>query len=551
MSHTLCLHDLKSTIIIKADESLLPNDLRILVLPWMTVAELLGQISLMSGIDPKKQRLFYRSQEITKNLKLTLSFFGITNLCELYLQTSKPDKYHPIIAYGKHSIFTKEHHSLIRSCSVGLVWFKQLIATSGGTGGSYFLTNHHNQKQAVFKPHDEETQSLLMTNYGIRAGNCYLREIAAYLIDQSIPCTLKIELQLAETFHNRQKIGSLQKFIVGKEVGNFGTIFYDNFSVRQVHKIGILDIRILNGDRNGGNLLLTKDELSRWELVPIDHGLAFVEKLNIAKDAWIWLDWPQTKQKFDPFTVHLINNINIERDIARLRKEVNFSEIVFENLRISCLVLKKCTNHGLTLYEIGCILTRPNDDTLSIIEQFMIDAEILANERWRRTKDDDCCCMRSSMKRSNTMNDIDLDELNKPRSKSQDDNLMYLSKSCRNKAVSTEFVIKRILNEQNKSIHDYFLFYLEQLLDIQCERIIRWKHQNDADDDIYDIDTPNGGFIWKNELRKHWITARLERKNAFKGKERHSNPFDGQHEHLVEYEDEKVDHMGRFSFFFC
>lgn len=59
-----------------------------------------------------------------------------------------------------------------------------------------------------------------------------------------------------ETTTMRKKYGSLQKFVHNTEVAvNFCS---DLFSVEEVHKIGILDLRILNCDRNDENILVIK-----------------------------------------------------------------------------------------------------------------------------------------------------------------------------------------------------------------------------------------------------------------------------------------------------
>ena len=53
-----------------------------------------------------------------------------------------------------------------------------------------------------------------------------------------------------------RKYGSLQKFIEKSDVAaNFSS---DIFDIEQIHKIGILDIRILNCDRNDENILVLK-----------------------------------------------------------------------------------------------------------------------------------------------------------------------------------------------------------------------------------------------------------------------------------------------------
>jgi len=67
------------------------------------------------------------------------------------------------------------------------------------------------------------------------------------------------------------KVGSLQAFVKSEgPVENFSS---DLFSKDEVHKIGILDLRILNLDRNASNILVQKTENS-YKLIPIDHGLS-------------------------------------------------------------------------------------------------------------------------------------------------------------------------------------------------------------------------------------------------------------------------------------
>ncbi len=151
------------------------------------------------------------------------------------------------------------------------------------------------------------------------------------------------------------KMGSLQQFVAGEVVENLGV---QNFAIRQVHKIGILDIRMLNCDRNSGNVLVHRNEYGRLELIPIDHGLAMPERLEITRDSWCWIEWKQSREPFDPFTLSFIQHIDVERDIDRLRAELPFDDVVFENMRVSHRVLLKCANSGLTLQQIGNIIAR-------------------------------------------------------------------------------------------------------------------------------------------------------------------------------------------------
>ena len=76
------------------------------------------------------------------------------------------------------------------------------------------------------------------------------------------------------------------------------------FGARDVHRIGILDIRIWNTDRHAGNILVRRQrassaglsglqmlDSSQLELVPIDHGFCLPESLE--PPYFEWLHWPQ------------------------------------------------------------------------------------------------------------------------------------------------------------------------------------------------------------------------------------------------------------------
>jgi hypothetical protein len=67
-------------------------------------------------------------------------------------------------------------------------------------------------------------------------------------------------------------------------------------SAEQVHKIAILDIRLLNADRNAANLLVRRTWEGSLELVPIDHGYCLRAVPDVSWMDWCWLDWPQLKQ---------------------------------------------------------------------------------------------------------------------------------------------------------------------------------------------------------------------------------------------------------------
>ena len=90
------------------------------------------------------------------------------------------------------------------------------------------------------------------------------------------------------------KFGSLQEFI--KSEGCIENYSPDLFSKDEIHKIAILDIRILNLDRNECNILVQtkvdrKTGKKAKKLIPIDHGLAIPDTLNICTFDLVWLSW--------------------------------------------------------------------------------------------------------------------------------------------------------------------------------------------------------------------------------------------------------------------
>lgn len=224
---------------------------------------------------------------------------------------------------------------------------------------------------------------------GVLSGEASIREVAAYLIDKDgfsgVPPTTMVETshESLKTFkfsnfeivtgcqdfldmmtsiiapqnqlHNHQsirtpkasratsaesfqggeflKIGSLQKFIQSNGfLENFSS---DLFSKDEVHKIAILDLRIMNLDRNETNILvkvennqikgsidgndedsdkksnssfdsamssgnedylkILKNKSTVCRLVPIDHSLSIPDTLNVCSYDLVWLSYSQAE----------------------------------------------------------------------------------------------------------------------------------------------------------------------------------------------------------------------------------------------------------------
>jgi hypothetical protein len=249
-----------------------------------------------------------------------------------------------------------------------------------GINGSYVLRDTDGREIAIFKPTDEEGDSLNnpkrsegsdeFVSRGIPKGKGALREIAAYKLDSEhfsgVPQTLMATLHHPSFSNGSSKTGSLQEFVNNE--GASWDVGPGRFPVEEVHKIGILDMRIFNNDRHGGNILIKESDEGNLELVPIDHGLSLSSSLD---HAWFeWMTWPQAKKPFNEYALNFIERIDIEEDAATLR-ELGFTEEAIRTMVLSTTVLKKGAAAGLTLLQIASIVSREKLESPSVLERIV------------------------------------------------------------------------------------------------------------------------------------------------------------------------------------
>jgi len=266
-----------------------------------------------------------------------------------------------------------------------------------GINGTYFLKDKNGAQIAVFKPQDEEGNSLknpknqLMDDIqgkgGIHEGEASQREVAAFLLDKhkffGVPATQMafISHPYFETSSNKAnqeiKIGSLQEFVSSE--GCCEEISVSLFPKHEVHKIGILDLQILNMDRHGGNILFRKSDEGEYKLIPIDHGFSLPDNTGLGNAWFDWLTWPQAKEKFDEETKKYVENIDLEDDLATLERELNIRKDCLNTMKITTTLLKKAVAQNLTLHDIGMIVCRKTVDLPS-------DLEIMCQEAKEKAK---------------------------------------------------------------------------------------------------------------------------------------------------------------------
>jgi len=370
---------------------------------WDTIVELQRRIAAALLIPSQNQRLFFRGKKMTSYWTLSQSLIppgAVIDVQDTSLNT--------VIDFYGYTSTAASCKEMVEAVKAGLLRDFTPRLSEEGTGATYFLSNSLGKTIACFKPRCEE-QSAPHNPRGkagemgtqamerpILSGEMSMRETAAYLLDldgfHDVPKTTSVEIRNPKylkyfnyNFNQNlnkipSKIGSLQEFIHADH--EFADHDPKCFGVREVHKIGILDIRLLNCDRNDENVLTVRDPKSmRLRLIPIDHGLCFPETLEIGWCDWVWTRWPQAKENFDPYTRNFIDELDVEADVNRLARELPLSLSALDNIRISGFLLQIGAKYGLTLFEIASIILRQKLDEPSELELLRAQAEKLTSHR--------------------------------------------------------------------------------------------------------------------------------------------------------------------------
>lgn len=254
------------------------------------------------------------------------------------------------------------------------------------------LRRKYASKVAVFKPEDEETganhSSGIGTHNPERAGMLIgggaRRERAAYLLDKNVnrfshvPETALVYSNLVPinsktTIKNNEskkldiknndnyvrKRGSLQRFQESDGNADDRPDLVRLASASQVHAIGILDLRVFNTDRHGGNILCRKDKDDNIvRLIPIDHGLTLPVWFYLGEAFFDWVFWPQAQEPFSQESLNLIESIDIKKDEAVL-KGLDISPGAIATNKICTIALKTGAKNDLNLKDLGTMFQRP------------------------------------------------------------------------------------------------------------------------------------------------------------------------------------------------
>ncbi|KAG6476148.1 hypothetical protein ZIOFF_065384 [Zingiber officinale] len=264
-------------------------------------------------------------------------------------------------------------HALVVEAEIALASGATPVPVGNGVSAAHYLFDRFGENFAVVKvmdldgpPQPQQGRSVLK-HLAAQASEMGVREVAAYLLDHDtfadVPPTALIMISRpvsCEQTAVTKRVASIQRFVPHEyDAGEIGP---SRFSVASVHRIGIIDVRILNVDRHAGNILVKKGNggcgnEATVELVPIDHGLCLPEHLE---DPYFeWLHWPQAAVPFSEAEEKYVASLEPFRDVELLRAELpSLREASLRVLVVCTVLLKRAVEAGLCLAEIGQMMTR-------------------------------------------------------------------------------------------------------------------------------------------------------------------------------------------------
>jgi hypothetical protein len=168
------------------------------------------------------------------------------------------------------------------------------------------------------------------------------------------------------------KWGSLQEFVHHEDsCENFGSSV---IPTDEVHKIGILDIRLVNQDRHFANILCRYDDAGKLRLTPIDHGAVLPSCFHLDKARFEWMYWKQAKHPFAEVTLAHIASLDPKLDADFLRS-MDVEEECVVTMVLATKLLQLGAKQGLSLWDIGSTIQRDlfEEDRPSQWEQVIYD----------------------------------------------------------------------------------------------------------------------------------------------------------------------------------
>lgn len=311
----------------------------------------------------------------------------------------------PLLGKGGAQLkMTEDSAQLIVDVYEGLVGGGSIASISAeSASGTYLVRDSQGRKLAIFKPCDEEagtnggdmTSLSVSVQRGCAPGQGARREYLAYMLDQQspagfragVPATALVRMRHPTMFGGMPKEGSLMRFVNNRGgAEDFGP---SCFSEENVHRLALFDLRTLNLDRHGGNILV---DSSTGDLVPIDHGCAFPTELG---EPWLdWRLWRQAETELSSETRSFIQGLD-PLAAASLSAELGLPDGVWRTVAVMTLLIQACLGGGkMTLRQVAELTMNRWSDALkdtevSFVEELGTDlvaadraAKAVASEEW-------------------------------------------------------------------------------------------------------------------------------------------------------------------------
>lgn len=251
-----------------------------------------------------------------------------------------------------------------------------------GQTGKVFALEIGGERIAVFKPIEGEGFS----RRGIPAGQGVVREEAVYLVDRfagsraGVPVTSRASIHVTDEEHLME--GSVQVFVANV------IDYIENLSVprdlaksrefvssEDAEALALLDIRVLNTDRHGANLLVLRNDKPHG-LGPIDHGCCLPPWWALGEANFeAWLEWPHLKQQPCEATKETMKTVISKMGpLLEKLKEVGLDDASILTLRICTLLAEVgILERNLPLRTIAGAVIREDYSELSWLEERVLE----------------------------------------------------------------------------------------------------------------------------------------------------------------------------------
>jgi len=387
---------------------------RLALRPWSSVTEVKQRLRELLAVPAAWMRLFHASIELRNGQRLidlvpsskarTAHKGSSWRQLTLQLKAQNPRDFasecylHPYGMTEGAPALPEAYTLLLRGVQQGLSMGLAPQLVWDGTGGTYVMRDTTRQPLAAFKPRDEEPFAPnnprglpgKMGQQGIHthvcSGEAHIREVLAHRLDwghfAAVPLTLQAEA-MHPAFHVNSvrplskygaKVGSLQEWVQHHDsCANRGA---STFPVDEVHKIALLDMRLLNTDRNDSNILVRDHPDGSVTLIPIDHGGCLPAQPLVLWYHWCWLEWPQMREPASERLLQYVNSLDVAAE-ARLLADFGVDPAAIRGAVCATKLLQHGMACGLSLRDVAGMLCREDEEVPSELERLCSQAQRL------------------------------------------------------------------------------------------------------------------------------------------------------------------------------